>query len=109
DLPVTIFRPSKWSTYGLLSRIYLQMGDYAKGDLNARLSMAIKRDLIDFNQLANESNYSFPLYGLENPEVMFTTAVDNFALYSTVRLNADTNLLASYSTNDLRRDIYFRS
>lgn len=108
EKPATVFRPSKWSTYGLLSRIYLQMGDYKNAIIFAEQCLAIQNNLIDYNQIVDGTNYSFPLYGIDNSEVMLTTAVDNFSLYATARFNADTSLLASYCSNDLRRNVYFR-
>ncbi|WP_257669829.1 RagB/SusD family nutrient uptake outer membrane protein [Parapedobacter tibetensis] len=108
DEPLVPFRPSKAAAYALLARAYLQMGNYPKALEYANRCLAVQSALLDFNDLEIGANYPFPLYGIGNVEVIFTSSAYNALIYGSARFNADTSLLASYSPEDLRRAIYFR-
>ncbi|ERJ59277.1 RagB/SusD family nutrient uptake outer membrane protein [Sphingobacterium paucimobilis] len=109
DLPV---RPSKVAVYGLLSRAYLSMRDYANAEKYADSCLTIQNDLLDFNTdiklpTATSSVNPFTIF---NKEVIFSTAIGLYAFpSSTTYAVIDTNLINSYQTDDLRRFAFFRN
>lgn len=108
ELPLTVFRPSKISCYSLLSRVYLQLGEFDKA-LNAALNaLTIKSDLNDFNEIPITNNYRFPLYGIGNPEVIYSNAAYYNVGVDESRVSVDTLILKLYSPEDLRNIVYFR-
>jgi len=107
EYPETRFRPSKWAVYALLSRVCLQMEDYAMAAGYASDCLAIDNSLMDYNTLDMEAEYPFPIYGEGNAEVIFNCTLDHGISMTQVYYNADTSLLASYGSHDLRRDAFF--
>lgn len=108
DLP---FRPSKWAVYALLTRICLQMGAYEDAVAYATQCISLKGDLVDFNLLAAQPPPYFGVYGENNPEVIFFSALGyggNFRM-TWQYYNAPQALLSVYSASDLRRTLYFAS
>jgi len=104
DLPATKTKPSKASVFGLLSRIYLAMGNYGGSLQNATSCLSLYNQLQDFNQL-NPS--AFPVYPNFSPEEIFHAS---FTGYENIGYNAqvDSNLYRSFATpNDLRASIFF--
>jgi tetratricopeptide (TPR) repeat protein len=109
DRAEVVFRPSKASVRALLARLYLQVEKYDKALEYANLALALHDDLLDYNGVAVSTNYRFPLYGIANPEVIFTNALyGNVAVAETFTM-IDRNLLALYGDNDLRKDIFFKT
>lgn len=109
DKPINPFRPSKVAAYALFARLYLQIGEYDKSLEYADSCLTIQPELNNFNEIVVDGNYVFPLYGFGNPEVIFTTAAFNAQIYSSTRFNVDTLLFDSYTSEDLRRHLYFRT
>lgn len=106
DLP---FRPSKWAVYALLTRVYLQMGAYGEAMAYATQCISLKGELLDFNLLAAQSPPHFGVYGENNPEVIFFSALGyggNFRM-TWQYYNAPQGLLSAYSASDLRKQLYF--
>src|SRR5690606_11174240 len=52
-------RPSKEAVFGLLSRVYLTMGDYANALLYAEYCLSLYDRLIDYNSISLESDSPF--------------------------------------------------
>lgn len=105
--PLVKQRPSRPAAYLLLSRCYLQMGNYERAGYYADQALQLKNILVDFKGLNLSSAYAFPSdYGASNPEVLFYTDM-SISLVATGRFNADSNLLAMYEPDDLRRRAYF--
>jgi len=105
---LVLFRPSKTAVFALLARVYLQMGNYVQAEKYALLGLGLKDQLLDFNTLTIGSNYTFPLYGNGNPEVIFNTTAFNAAILDASFAHVDASLLAIYTPGDLRYKAYFR-
>lgn len=108
ELSVVPYRPSKWAAYALLARVYLQMNEYELANHFANQCLAIKRELLDFNNLNFELPYTFPLNSENNPEVILNTILGDDIVATRLYYNPDTILLESYQEGDLRKSAYFQ-
>ncbi len=70
DQAIGITRPGKATGYGLLARVYLQMGDYEKARTNASLALNYQDNLSDYtdnsthiSDLYSAQQYMFRYYG----------------------------------------------
>ncbi len=114
DLPntnVTKTSPSKAAGYGLLARVYLQMGNYAKSKESANACLQIYSYLMDYSNtgapdFVNPLSTSAP-FQLLNPEVIFQSMTDQ-SPNSNSKARIDSNLYRSFDLNDWRRYAYFR-
>ncbi|TRW21483.1 RagB/SusD family nutrient uptake outer membrane protein [Flavobacterium zepuense] len=107
-LPVTpLFptRPSKPAAFGLLARVYLSQENYPKALLYADSCLQLKSALMDYNELS--LTVSSPIARF-NKEVVFHANLASYTSATPGMLEVDPGLYQSYSTNDLRRDIFFR-
>lgn len=107
DLPLVLFRPGKAALYALLTRVYMQMGDYPKARDYADKSLAIKNTLINFNTLSLNATLTFPLNGVNNAEVIFMSSAATLGILGNNFFNADTVLFRSYENGDLRASAYW--
>lgn len=99
-------RPTRPAAYALLARVYLSMRDYANAKVYAEKSLAIKNTLLDYNTRAS-SGYTLPLF-LSNPEILcMAQAVIPDELKAPNAI-IDTTLYASYSSDDLRKIVFFQ-
>ncbi len=99
-------RPSQQATLALLSRIYLQMKDYALAKEHADQCLAISNQLIDYNKVDSKLSFPFPLYGFGNTEQpIFNVMLEIQVFFS--YLKVDPALIASYEADDLRFPVYF--
>lgn len=107
DVAIFPSRPSKAASYGLLSRVYLSMGDYKKANFYADSCLDIYDKLMDYNggPGINEVGSNFP-FTTFNPETIFF-ATGAHSLLSTNNAKVDSNLYHSYSSNDLRLKLFF--
>lgn len=105
-LPVVPFiktRPSRPAAYGLLARVYLQLGDYDKSFEYADLCLKDMNELLDFNTLDPGISYPIPKF---NEEVIFdVTMMLELLLFRLASINPD--LYNLYEEDDLRKQIYF--
>lgn len=103
-----VSRPSKTAALGLLSRIYLIMGDWQTALNYSNLVLSIKNNLLDYKSLSITAGQPFPIaLPNNNAEVLWYGAVSSFGF--TIRTNTliDTLLYKSYAPNDLRKVLYF--
>lgn len=112
DIAANKYRPSRAAALAMLAKTMMQMGNYDDAYEYANQCLAIKNELLDFNELTFERPLTFTAYGDGNPEVIFmATCPTNttFLLLPTFHyMNADTNLLASYEKDDLRLQAYWQ-
>ncbi len=100
-------RPNKAAAYGLLSRIYLSMGDFEKAYEKADQSLKLANKLINYNTLTlNATTLTNPypkLFPINlNPEVLFHAGVAQaFVNAATSTVNAE--IVNAYANNDLRK------
>lgn len=99
-------RPSKAAAYGMLARVYLNMGDYLQAGYYADSCLAIYNELIDFSKLSITASAPIARF---NEEVIFASrSYTESTLLFTSRCRVDTVLYDLYEANDLRKLIYFR-
>ncbi len=104
DLSTDITVPSRSAAYGLLSRVYLAVGDYPNSLLCAKNALAIKSTLQDFNKLDPNA---FPVYPNFSPEELFHGAFEGSSLVG-FQSQVDSTIYKDFSDpNDLRPSIYF--
>src|SRR5690606_15452577 len=105
------YKPSKIAADAMIARVYLSMRKYSEAEVYADSALTIKNDLIDFNNL--DTNSTIPI-GFSSIETLYyiegnsqyyklTISVPSLGSYS-----VDSNLLQSYSENDLRFSIFFQ-
>ncbi|WP_026768790.1 RagB/SusD family nutrient uptake outer membrane protein [Asinibacterium sp. OR53] len=102
-------RPSRTAAYALLSRIYLACRQYDLAGKMADSALMLYHKLIDYNTIDTRTNTPFDRYNEES--IYFSQSMPTLEVavtYSNV-VFADTNVYKSYSSNDLRQQIYFRS
>jgi len=108
QVPLTKFRPGKIAVDAFLARMYLQMGEFSFAKNHADQVLSATSTLIDFNELTNTDNHSFPVDGSGNPEVIYFSRLSDIMILSPTYFNADTLLLESYEDGDLRKTYYFK-
>ena len=91
------YRVTKFSAYGLLSRIYLYMADYTNARKYTDMALQAPHTLLNYNSYANKN--LVPVYDL-NPEILWQRQSVNgtspaFILYST-------DLKSYFDTTDIR-------
>lgn len=105
-------RPSKPAAYGLLSRIYLFMGDYDSSLIYADSCLNMYDTLLDYNYVDVSSNRPFENNLAIDSEVIFNCnmqrSLPNTPLY-TLRSYIDTTFFDTYDSQDIRKEAYFRS
>lgn len=104
-------RPSKIALRALLSRIYLQMQEYALAKAYAEKVLTMQVELLDYNQIAVKParEYSFDFFGATNPEVILYDVMFYNNVIAQSRLIVDSILLRSYEEHDLRKYRFFTS
>lgn len=98
ELPEVQTRPSKLAVLGLLSRIFLQMGDYNQALRYAERGLAIKKELINYGEIDSTVRYPFPLF---NKEVVFYQTMTSGSFY------IDAQLYSLYEDYDYRKSLFF--
>ncbi|HWW40151.1 RagB/SusD family nutrient uptake outer membrane protein [Pedobacter sp.] len=107
-------RPIKAAAYALLAKTYLNMDDYKNAEVYADKYLKLKPQLLDFNndQLVNLTNiYRFPVYGKDNPEVVFYAESNQFRQVIPSTSNKGLvlmDLYNSYEENDLRKIFFYQ-
>ena len=102
-------RPSLPALYALLARIYLDMGSFALAESNADKALEIYSTLIDYNTISKSSSVPFTV---NNEELLYNTSqVASYGeftgSYVGTRARIAPDLIALYSSNDLRLNIFF--
>ena len=96
-------RPCKTAAYAALARVYLTMGDYANAAINANACLQRYGTLIDFNTL--KPTASHPLARFNAETIFFGSSSELGLAYNIAKV--DSNLHASYASNDLRLTCFF--
>lgn len=108
-LPVTptiVSRPSKPAAFAAIARTYLAMEDYKDAELYADSCLQLKNFLIDYNTLNAAAAQPFAMF---NPEVIYASTSMTAPMHYVNNGCIDSVLFASYTTNDLRRTLFFQS
>lgn len=99
-------RPGQAAAHGLLARIYLFMQRYGEALDKAKRCLEIQNELLDYNELDTNANVPFKRF---NKEVIFQSVFSSSPVFGSGVMRADSNLLGSYASHDLRRKLFFRS
>ncbi len=106
--PSNLTQPSKIATWALYARIYLSIRNYPLALQYADSCIQHGITLMDYNTL-DTSSYG-PINTI-NPETIFWCTVpiqyEATVVGPSATSTIDTNLYASYDTNDLRKHVYF--
>ncbi len=106
-LPENRTRPSKPAVTALLSRVLLSMGNFGMAEQYADSTLSNYSQLLDYNTV--DPGSTAPFNRKDNPEVLYESHLYNWlTLISRANTLVDTALLASYTANDLRRQVFFR-
>ena len=101
-------RPNKTAAYGLLSRVYLSMRDYSNAENYANAALGLSDTLLNYNSLTPSGNPVLPADPLANPEIAYISTTRTSEVFNIGHVAiVDSVLYQSYSTNDLRRVVYF--
>jgi len=109
--PLNKNRPSKAAVWALRARVYLYMGNYQQSERSADSTLSYHDKIIDFNTVSLSSETPF---SHNADEVIFqsnqigtysmTTAVGN-----RVDIEINPTLYQTFTQDDLRKSIYFRT
>lgn len=100
-------QPSKIAVQGTLARVYLCMGSFERAYFYADLALKTYGTLIDFNTLNAGAPAPFPIFQVDNKEVIFYATAANYSSTSYAKLRVDDNLYALYAAGDLRKSIFY--
>lgn len=103
-----VFRPSLAAVAALKMRINLQRHDYEGALVEANKVLENHNTLLDYNEVPVQNNYSFPTYGIGNPEVFYSTAAYTPVILSNNMIRVDEELLSLYQEGDLRKELFFK-
>lgn len=111
-LPVSVnykSRPSRAAALGMLARVYLAMGDYARAGAYADSCLQLNGSLLDYNTLDGAARRPFPraLPNGNNEVIWYCAAVPYSFNQSSSPTYADTLLYGSYGEGDLRKPLFF--
>lgn len=106
EVPVAKTRPGAAACKALLARVYLSMEDYGNAEVYASAALDIDDALLDYNEISTTSLRPFQLM---NEEVVYHALLLSYRSLSSSLTYIDTALYASYSDDDLRKKIFFRS
>jgi len=102
--PSLITLPSKGAAYGLLSRVYLVLGNYNQSLKNADSCLSINNTLQDFNNLTPGNLVPYPNY---SPEDIFHGSLSGYYIIHRTA-HVDSNLYKLFNDpNDLRPGVFF--
>ncbi|MFD2556292.1 RagB/SusD family nutrient uptake outer membrane protein [Sphingobacterium tabacisoli] len=99
-------QPSKVAVYGLLSRCYLSMRDYAQAGKYADLCLKQQSELIDYNTIKMDSA---PFKRFNKETIYYSYCSNTLTVLHSPRARIDTLLYQSYSDKDLRKKLFFKA
>ena len=107
--PVFKTRPSVIAARALLAKVYLSMERYSDAKVYSDLVLAEKSTLVDLNSLSATATYPFPAFQGNNPEILFYAVTVSYSMLNISSMFVVPELYNSYSSNDLRRTLFFRT
>jgi hypothetical protein len=107
ETPLVKYRPSKVAAHALLAKAYLLMSDYNAALKHADLSLAINKELIDYNTLNLNASYCFPTNMEKNPEILYISYILNIPIFQTTRARIPLTLYNLYNEIDLGKKACF--
>lgn len=99
--------PTAEAAHALLSRLYLQLGDYESAERHALACIQQKNELLDYRLLDKNADMPFPNLGKDNPEVLFYNTHTPVSITTAGYMNVSPDFMALYVAGDLRKELYF--
>jgi len=111
DYPQHVMRPSKGASAALLSRCYLYMRKYDQALKYTSVALGYNSKLMDFNGDVDllALNSAAPIKKFNKETIWYSEMFSSFGITAPSRNRIDSNLYASYNTNDLRKIAFFRA
>lgn len=105
------YRPNNSSALAMLSKIYLNIGNYEESFNYANLFLRKNSELLDYNTLSTTLRYTFSNFrdGANNPEVIYLSVVGPLPILRHPRSRISKELIDLYEEYDLRKYLYFYS
>jgi starch-binding outer membrane protein, SusD/RagB family len=101
-------QPNKASAFGLLTRLYMTLGNFKLAHIYADSCLSYNNKLIDFNTLAPQYNTLVPNNNGYIDEDIFHAAIfSQGSVLPHFKAITDSLLYKSYDSNDLRKTIFF--
>ncbi|WP_236979715.1 RagB/SusD family nutrient uptake outer membrane protein [Membranihabitans maritimus] len=97
-------RPDKNAVHGLLSRIYLQIGEYESALTHISKINEVPLELMDYNLLDSTESYTIPF---PNSEILFQARATNYSFRGNNLVYVNPQLIELYEKDDLRKSIFF--
>lgn len=111
--PLYKTRPSQASNEALLSKIFLNMGNYATAYEHVVKALSYNNSLLDFNSLnQTTTSNTLPSFADGNTEIIYYAMALGVPVAWATKSSkgrVDTTLYNSYGENDLRKSTFFRS
>lgn len=99
-------RPNKISAEALMARLYLTMERYQDALGYASSSLSKNNSMLDFSEL--DTSRPYPIEAMNKETLFFAYTSGSSVLNPTRDCFVDTVLLKSYSSGDLRKQVYFK-
>lgn len=97
-------RASKAAAYGLLARIYLDMGRYEDARDQALNALEIQSTLMDYNEI---DPFGWPKFDELNEEILFFATIPNFGYSFNWSFPVKESIYDMYTADDLRKSLFF--
>ncbi|WEK33834.1 MAG: RagB/SusD family nutrient uptake outer membrane protein [Candidatus Pseudobacter hemicellulosilyticus] len=101
-----LIRPTRFTAYGALARVYLSMRDYVNAGLYADSCLQDQSALMDFNTLVPVGTP--PIKRFNRETIFYARGFFTPAIVYPSAAKVDSVLYASYDDNDLRKTVFFR-
>lgn len=102
------YQPSKRTASALLARVYLVMGEYNKALEFVMMVLDGSEKLLNYKNLSSTARYTFPSNGLGNTEILFYDQGYSTESIAPTKGRINTDLIALYEVNDLRKNLFFK-
>lgn len=99
-------KPDKAAVFGLQTRVYMSMADYANAAIVVDSALKYQNTLMDYNTISTTASRPFKR---NNEEVIYQSRIIGQSTFTATTTLIDTNLYQSYASNDLRKAIFFKN
>lgn len=100
-------RPSKPAAFGALARTFLSMRKYDSAFKYADLTLQMRNELLDYNSTDVDPSSYVPFAPFNKEIIFYSTESGTHTCTLYFYASIDTNLLATYDSNDLRTTVFF--
>ncbi|UCS93222.1 RagB/SusD family nutrient uptake outer membrane protein [Echinicola marina] len=97
-------RPTQVAALSLLSKVFLEMGDFDLALENALSALALKSDIMDYNYIDVDERRPFDVF---NEEVIFHSTSLTYSFMTNSEVSISPELIDQYKEGDLRKKAFF--